>query len=138
MSDKIGILNSTAQEPAARIVQDYCAKTPWDKLCETRVNLPVPEFRHYHIEPVPETPTTFPFPEPSCDTLCVVSYSDTDVELKNNGSDSITVLVVTVSMLGGSAEPVPVWLKAMDSGQTATVPLQYPNGSHVGIIFYYS
>jgi hypothetical protein len=70
--------------------------------------------------------------------LCVVWHSETDVEVENNGTAPVTVLIVTVSMHDGSKEPVPVWLKTVDPDQTATVLLQYGNGSPVGIILYYS
>jgi hypothetical protein len=131
--DKIGILKETAQKLNPKdLSKEYCIEHPSEELCSH-----VPEFHHYHIEPVPEAPSTFS-PEP-CNMLCVVSYSDTDVELKNNGQDPITVLVVTVSWQIGSADSTPVSLKVMPPGQAVPLPpLQYANGSHVGLILYYN
>jgi hypothetical protein len=70
--------------------------------------------------------------------LCVVWDSETDVKVTNGGSNPVTVLVVTVSLHDGSADPTPVWLEVIDPGQTVPVPLQYANGSHMGIILYYN
>jgi hypothetical protein len=134
MTEKIGILNKTAQKLNTKdLSKEYCSEHLTEDACSY-----VSEFAHYHIEPVPETPTNLPYPEPSCGTLCVVSYSDTDVELKTSGPNQITVLVVTVSLHENSADPTPVSLEVIYPSQTAPVSLQYANGLHVGIIIYYS
>jgi hypothetical protein len=138
MTEKTDILNRMAQEPAANVVQDYCEKNPWEKICETEISSHVSEMRHNHTDPVPESPITLTSPEP-CNMLCVVWDSETDVEVKNTGPDPITVLVVTVSKHDVSAEPIPLSpLQVIGPGQTVPVPLQYANGTPVGIILYYN
>jgi len=134
--NKAEFLNKTAQElNPTKLALDYCSKHQWEKFCETKVSSHIPEFRHYHTDPIPETPRTFPIPGP-CNMLCVVWDSETDVKVTNRESEPVTVLVVTVSLHDGSADPIPVWLEVMDPGQTVPVRLQYANGSHMGIIIY--
>jgi len=138
MNEKTDILNGIALEPATKVVQDYCIKNSREKVCQPEVSSHVPELHHNHAEPVPESPITLPTPGP-CNTLCVTWDSETDVEVKNTSSGPITVLVVTVSLHNDSAEPIPVSpLQVISPGQTVAVPLLYANGSHIGIILYYT
>lgn len=134
---KFEFLNETAQHlDAAKLSGDYCATHLDEKLCKTRISSHIPEFQHHDVHVEPQMPITFTLPEP-CNMLCLTWEPRNNVDISNRGPDPITILVVTVSIHNGSAEPTPVWFGTIGPGQTTSIPLLYGDGSHVGIIVYY-